>query len=299
MFTHFFGSYLLNHRLVTPAQLNKALELQSSVHVKLGVLAIHAGYLTAAQVDELHRIQATRDIRIGDLAVELGYMTAGQVDELLAAQKPGYLALGQALVDSGAMTNEQFQQALLSYKQNARLTCDECSDEKAAAARELIKNYYQLDRAPMPDLYADYISLLLKNVIRFIGDDFSLLPARRPEEPFVARELAVQQVRGAVSIFTALETDKAGFIAVASRYAQEAFSDNDEYVKASVGEFMNLHNGLFAVNASNSLALELDLDPQQTFCAKTLTGLQNGFMVLLGFPFGEVRFIMSPIAPAL
>lgn len=299
MFTQFFGSYLLNNGLVTSNQLNTALELQSKVHVKLGVLAINAGYLTAEQVDDLHRIQATRDIRIGDLAVELGYMTPAQVSELLAAQKPGYLSLGQALVDSGVMTNGQFQIALESYKKSTRLTENEFADEKVAAARQVIKDFYHLDGAPKADLYADYVSLLLKNIIRFIGDDFTLLPAEAASDCLVTQELAIQLVCGDTTLFTALEAPEKAFIAFASRYAQDEFFENDEYVEASVGEFLNQHNGLFAVNASNSIALELDLEPQQVASGKTLCGFANGYIVPIGFPFGTVRFLFSPQTPVL
>ena len=57
MFTQFFGNYLLNQRLVSPEQLTEALELQKTTRLKLGVLAINAGYMTAAQVDEVHNAQ--------------------------------------------------------------------------------------------------------------------------------------------------------------------------------------------------------------------------------------------------
>ncbi len=299
MFTQFFGSYLLNNRLVTSNQLNTALELQNKVHVKLGVLAINAGYLTAEQVDDLHRIQSTRDIRIGDLAVELGYMTPEQVSELLAAQKPGYLSLGQALVDCGVMTNGQFQIALQSYKKSTKLTENEFADEKVAAARQVIKDFYHLDSDPKADLYADYISLLLKNIIRFIGDDFTLLPAETTDECFTAQELAIQLVRGDATLFTGLEASEKSFIAFASRYAQDEFFEKDEYAEASVGEFLNQHNGLFAVNASNSIALELDLEPQQVVSGKMLCGFSNGYIVPVGFPFGTVRFLLASDIPSL
>ncbi len=297
MFTQFFGSYLLNNRLVTGEQLNKALELQSKVHVKLGVLAINAGYLTAQQVDELHCLQAIRDMRIGDLAVASGYITIQQVEELLSAQKPGYLTLGQALVDSGAMTNEQFGAALESYKASSRMTETEFSDEKLAAARQVISDFYQLDRAQMTDLFADYISLLFKNIIRFIGDDFTLLPAEEPQACFAVRQLAAQLVRGDVTLFTALEAQENTFVAFASRYAQEELYENNEYTQASAGEFLNLHNGLFAVNVSNTTTLELDLNPQQILSGKTLHGFESGFIIPIGFPFGTVRFLLSPCEP--
>ena len=58
MFTQFFGSYLLNRKIVSPANLRVALEKKDTTRVKLGVLAINAGYMTAKQVDAVHKKQA-------------------------------------------------------------------------------------------------------------------------------------------------------------------------------------------------------------------------------------------------
>lgn len=297
MFTQFFGSYLLNNHLVTSEQLAQALELQKKVHVKLGVLAINAGYMTAEQVDELHQMQMRTDKRIGDLAVEMGYMTPDQVNELLASQKTGYLLLGQALVESGCMTNGQFAIALDSYKGSTKISEAEFADEKAASVRSVISDFYGFGLAGTKgDLYADYVSLLLKNIIRFIGDDFTLLPSSSVPS-HACKQGAIQVVKGQDQFFTAIEASNDAFTAFASRYAQESFTENDEYVKASVGEFLNLHNGLFAVNTSNSLALELDLEPQDYESDKTLTGFKNLFIIPIGFPFGTVNFLLSGELP--
>ena len=93
MFTQFFGSYLLNRKIVSPANLRVALEKKDTTRVKLGVLAINAGYMTAKQVDAVHKKQATVDKRIGDIAVDMGYLTEAQVEELLSRHKTGCLLL--------------------------------------------------------------------------------------------------------------------------------------------------------------------------------------------------------------
>lgn len=121
MFTQFFGSFLLNRKIVSPANLRVALEKKDTTRVKLGVLAINAGYMTAKQVDAVHKKQATVDKRIGDIAVDMGYLTEAQVEELLSSQKTGCLLLGQALVDMGCLTNEEFETVLNDYKKKTDL----------------------------------------------------------------------------------------------------------------------------------------------------------------------------------
>ncbi len=297
MFTQSFGSYLLNNRLVSHQQLIKALELQSKAHVRLGVLAINAGLLTSEQVDELHGRQETQDIRTGDLAVSLGYLTSEQVNELLSSQRKGYLLLGQALVDIGALTNGQLQIALAAYKGATRISESEIGDERLADARRVISDYYHFDLLPNPDFFSDYVSLLLKNVIRFIGDDFTLLPSSVITE-LRGEETAYQHVSGGGTLFSAVTADRDTFCGVASRYAKELFHELNDYARAAMGEFLNLHNGLFAVNISNSLAYELTLSPQVVVSGGVLAGFSLAFDIAIGFPFGTVHFILSPDTPA-
>ena len=48
MYTQLFGGYLLNHGILTTAQLAAVMDQAKETRVKLGVLAINAGYMTAA-----------------------------------------------------------------------------------------------------------------------------------------------------------------------------------------------------------------------------------------------------------
>lgn len=88
MFTQFFGSFLLNRKIVSPANLRVALEKKDTTRVKLGVLAINAGYMTAKQVDAVHKKQATVDKRIGDIAVDMGYLTERKSKSFFRARRP-------------------------------------------------------------------------------------------------------------------------------------------------------------------------------------------------------------------
>ena len=75
MYTQFFGNYLLNKNIITQEQLLLALNKQSKTHVKIGTLAIHAGYMTASEAEQIFIMQTHRDKRFGELAVEMGYMS--------------------------------------------------------------------------------------------------------------------------------------------------------------------------------------------------------------------------------
>ena len=82
-------------------------------------------------------------------------------------------------------------------------------------------------------------------------------------------------------------------IAFASRYAKEEFHEFDEYVKASIEDFLNLHNGLFNVNMSNEFSLELNLCPPEVHEEEKLTNATKIYVFPIIFPFGTIHFLME------
>lgn len=290
MFTQFFGNYLLNRGLVTANQLSDALAVQKQTRLKLGVLAINAGYMTPEQVEKVHAEQQRADKRMGDIACEMGFLTPAQVDELLSAQGAAHLQLGQALVDSGAMTNASFADALNSYKAENSLTDIDFSDKSGTKINELVSSFYRFEGEPAKELLCEYVSLLFKNIIRFIGDDFTpLTPEKLPSVKLAFA--AVQNTDGALSCITAIEGSEQAYINFGSRYAGERLTDADEMTDASNGEFLNLHNGLFCVNVSNFRGQEIKLSPQEYVRSGSIA--QTVYRIPLVFPFGTVNFLAA------
>lgn len=290
MFTQFFGNYLLNKGLVTAAQLSDALSVQKQTRLKLGVLAINAGYMTPEQVEQVHAEQQRVDKRIGDIACDMGFLTHEQVEELLSTQGAAHLQLGQALVDSGAMNNAQFADALNSYKAENSLTDVDFADKSGTKINEIIGRFYKFDNEPAKEMLEEYVTLLFKNIIRFIGDDFTPLS---PEKlPSVRTSFAaIQKTTGAMTCTTAIEGSEQAYINFASRYAGEILTDADEMTDASNGEFLNLHNGLFSVNISNEKEVEIKLAPQEYMREGSIAG--PVYRIPLVFPFGTVNFLIA------
>lgn len=296
MFAQFFGSYLLNNKIVANEQLIEALEISKQTRVKLGVLAINAGYMTAEQTDEVHDIQATVDKRIGDIAVDMGYMTSSQVEELLSSQKIGYLSLGQALVDKGYMSNAQFEKAINDYKNENKIEYLTKNIEQNEKIYEIFNRFFNFDSSQNTKLYCKYISLLFRNIVRFIGDDFIPLKASIIQN-YSSDLLVTQEITGDFKAFVAISCNEKSYISLASRFANENFTKINEYVNASVGEFLNLQDGLFSVNISNENGLELDLEPQQIHSKMGLKNLDKAYLIPVSFTFGKIDFIISSNNP--
>lgn len=285
MFTQLFGHYLLNKKYITTEQLRKALEAKSETRVKLGALAIDAGYMTAQQVEKVHEAQKRLDKRIGDIAVEMGFLTDEQVGELLSKQKTANIVIGQTLIDLGYMTNAEFEKALAEYKTSAGFSAEENDDTLA----ENITAVFGLDDLNDKEFYLEYLLLFVRNLVRFIGDDFVFSGCIKNPE-FKSEYLCSQDITGKVSAYTAIGCDKEAFYAIASRYANETM-DSDEFAEACTGEFLNLQNGLFAVNISNTQSIELDLTPQVSEKDVTLN-IDDGIMVSLAYSFGTVNVVI-------
>lgn len=292
MFTQFFGNYLLNEKLVTPEQLVDGLQEKKNTRLKLGVLAINAGYMTASQVEKVHMEQTRKDKRFGDLAVELGFLTEEQVEELLGSQKVGYLLLGQALVDKGYMDNASFESAINAYKSRYSLTDQDIVDGETSKMDQLIASLCDFSSTENEELYNEFVSLLFNNLIRFIGDDFT------PLEPLSVINASddlyqtSQMITGSFEANTSIIADEQVMIAFASRYADEELTSFDEYVSAAACDFINLHNGLFTVNVSNTKEIELRLTPP--FTEKGAKANEKKVFVLpICYPFGTISFAIT------
>lgn len=285
MYTQLFGHYLLNNGIIDADELHAALTALTRIKVKLGAAAIDTGYMTAEQVEEVHELQHTMDKRFGAIATEKGYLTDEQVCDLLSRQKNSNLVLGQALIDFGFITNKQFEEALNDYKQKSSLVNGDSEEERME--NEMIDI---LGIAGMPDIdfYAEYILLFIRNLIRFLGDDFSISGVSRGVTVSM-NYASVQEITGPISAKVSLGGTEHGFIGIAARYAGEELHETDGYTKACVGELLNLQNGLFAVNASNKRGIELDLKPQESFEKYMVNIPENGLCVELSFSFGDIK----------
>jgi hypothetical protein len=295
MFTQLFGNYLLNKKLVTPQELKDVLNFQKTVHIKLGVMAVNSGFMSADNVNAVHGMQSKVDKKFGELAIEMGFLDEEKLETLLSTQKSGHLLLGQAMLDKKYMSLEQFEEALNNYKKDYRLTGDQFNLLQNGDVEETINAFYNFENLAEGELYKNYLSLLVRNIIRFIDDDFRLLDIS-PITSYKYEWIASQEIKGEANLYTCIEAEEKAFISFASKYVKEDYTENDEYTKSAVGEFLNLVNGLFLVNMSNN-NIELELTPQIVDSEKSLNLLSPALCIPIEFSFGRINFIISGPSP--
>lgn len=292
MHTQFFGNFLLNKGTITPEQLIEALKVQSTAHQKLGTLAIHSGYMSAIEVEDVFITQTHYDKRFGELAVELGYLTQEQVDELLTIQLPNYMLLGQILVEKGILTHVEFEDLITEYKSIYEIYDLELIEEQQHMVDKLLSDFYLPEDLPHSEYILSYLTLLFNDLVRFIGEDFTTLNIiTLPEIP--TNTCISQEVEGSFSFLSGLDMEQDTAVAFAGRYIDEEFEEFNEYVKASMEDFLNLHNGLYSVNMSNDYSMELHLQPPAEH-ENTLLSTDYPFYLLpIIFSFGTINFLFS------
>ena len=73
----------------------------------------------------------------------------------------------------------------------------------------------------------------------------------------------------------------------------EEFTEFDEYVQASLEDFLNLHNGLYNVNISNTLGKELTLEAPEVVSDELIDLSSSSYLLQVMYPFGVVSFIFE------
>lgn len=292
MYAQFFGNYLLSRNVVTKEQLIQAMQKKSAEQIKLGTLAIHAGYMTANEVDRIVILQTHQDKRFGELAIQEGYLTELQVAELLRAQKPDFLLLGQVLVKDGLLNHQQLQDLIIDYQSENEIYDFDYSDETKETVRQLVEKFFIIAERPLSEYEVSFLRLLFNNLVRFIGDDFTLV------SPSLCKEYPVnycvsQNIMGAIPMKTYIDMPETTSIAFASRYVNDTFTEFDEYVQASLDDFLNLHNGLYTVNMSNDYSIELQLEPPVTETSELVTFETETYLLPIIYPFGMIHFIFE------
>lgn len=294
MYNQFFGNYLFSKGYVTKEQLIPALMRQDNELLRVSTLALYSGYISPSEIENIVRLQLKNEKKFSELAIEHGFLTQDQVLELLDAEAPAFLNLGQILIDDGIFTYEQFANILTDYRsQNEFLELELNADNKDDI-QCLIDNFALLSEDAFSSFGRAYLELLFNNFIRFIGDDFTALPPAFCTE-FPAECCVRQSILGNYEINTYLSMDYSSAMAFAERYTGDTFTEYNEYVQAVLEDFVNLHNGLFIVNASNDHSNELRIDVLESMHDTLLNFNHNAYHFPIYYPFGIVHVVVEII----
>lgn len=295
MYTEFFGNFLFSNGYITKEQLLSALSRQSKTSIRISTMALFTGYMSAQEVEYVMGLQKEEGKRFSELAIRDGFLTQAQVVEILNMTVPDYLILGQILIEDGIFSYEKFENIFADYRSQTEFIDLELNEENKQDFQNLIDNFSILSEFAIPDFGKSYLELLFNNLVRYIGDDFYTLPPSFCTE-FPTELCVSQKLEGSYFANTYFAMDKATAIEFATRFSGETFDEFNEYVSASMEDLLNLHNGLFIVNASNEHSNESSIGTIDFHNNEILEFDHPTYLFPICYPFGIIYFIMEIIS---
>lgn len=257
MFGVYFGKYLEGKGILTNEQYNSIISDSKNARVKMGLLAIEAGYMTEKQAEEVNNLQQMQDRRFGDIAVEKGYLTEEQVGSLLKKQGDEYLLFVQALVEGEILSLEDIQKEINAYKKSERFSALDIEAIKSGDVDKIVPVFTK--ESFIPPTVKDYIALTARNMVRFIDRHFRLEKVEKLND-YTSAFVAAQELDGDYRVFSGFCGDGSGIKLIAEAYAKEEFESVDMDVLDAACEFLNCNNGLYATKLSYE-DVELDMLP--------------------------------------
>lgn len=256
MSVKFFGQFLLERGRILKEELMDALDFQKSVNVKLGTLALDAGYLKAEQIEGIHAEQQRTDKMFGEIALEQNLLSPEQLEELLVIQKNERITLGEALVQKGYLTLGDLEVELNAYKEEQK--------GYTVKAREAVEN---LQGTLVAETFLDVTAKLL---LRLADMEVQPIESHNDKErvaPFMWN--VYQQFFGDTDGTYIISLSDEPFLKIASQVAHEKIWEVNDFAKDSVMEFANIVVGNTASKLSQE-GIKVDLKP-----SKVVTSLGN------------------------
>lgn len=257
MFGQLFGKYLVSKGVITDEDYKEFIKKQLDVRVKLGTIAVADGLLTEEQAELINKLQKQFDKRFGDIAVERNLLTEEQVQGLLKKQGNPYMQFLEVLLESEKVTVSQLDKEFAAFQKESGFSDKDMEALKHGDFERLVPIFAATSKPYVTDL----VCLMLRNINRLISRDFYIGKITRINH-MDYRCLAGQTTVGAHTIQLALASEgaTAGFLKIASAFAEEDYTTVEEDALDSVCEFINCNSGLFAAEQSKK-DLELDMEP--------------------------------------
>ena len=256
MFANIFGNYLVRKKIISEDEFLRIKMQLYKTRVKLGLIAVSERLITEEQADEVNRKQQMMDRKFGDIAVSMGYLTEVQVERLLTLQGNEYMRFCQSAVDKEILTLDQIEGALDYFKKENGFTFSDMEAIKSGDVDRILPLYLpEIPSGPLIDL----LSLTFRCINRLASDDISIKRGYTTSN-FMTGAVAMQEIVGDYNVTNGFSGDDKGILAIAEAFAKQFFEDVNVNALDSVGEFINICDGLFATAMSNN-GMELNLLP--------------------------------------
>jgi CheY-specific phosphatase CheX len=193
----------------------------------------------------------------------------------------------QVIADKKYMTLAAVEKALRNFREEYGTT-DQACDIDSLLIKQMVDFSATGDK---DELLYNYIGLLKRNVLRFLNDAaFVFMQITEHEE--TSQWIVSQQIIGDISLSTGIIMDKPVLLEIASRFYGEKLVEVDEMALDTVGEFLNVHNGVFCSSLSD-LGFITDLQTPFVLKKGEESFRSMDYRVVIGTSFGDFEVILS------
>ncbi len=138
-----------------------------------------------------------------------------------------------------------------------------------------------------------YLSELIFNLNRFVDENITTRPAETvekiPENCYIS-----QGITGDYNALSALYAEPKVLTDFAASYSKMELDHYDDIIDELAADFLNLHNGLFLVNLSETENVESTLTPPVSNSGTgPLKSFSDTYVLPVEFKFGTVNFVLS------
>ena len=138
-----------------------------------------------------------------------------------------------------------------------------------------------------------YLAELIFNLNRFVDDSITSRPTKIvseiPPEAFIS-----QSILGDYNAISAMYASPDVLTRFAAKYSKMELESYDDIINELAADFLNLHNGLFLVNLSETENVESTLTPPlSNDKGEPLKAFSDTYIMPVEFKFGTVNFVLS------
>lgn len=238
MNSQYFAQYLLNAGILSSEKAEQLLQTAQQVKAEIPLLALMQGILPAEEAQAL--LSAGSEGSSG--------LTEAQIRNLKEMVTDEGCRFAQAMLDTKITDLVGLAKMLAEYEQRTENPVWEAV--KLAAGREIEEELAY---------YSEYAELFLQSMVRFMDLPGIIDIAAMPYAAEQPSHLVSQRMSGDVNMVGGVQAEDAVFLELSRRYSRENLQAVDLMSIDSVGEFLNVMNGLFAVKLGKR-QLDVDLE---------------------------------------
>ena len=275
----YFAQYLLNTGVLDIETVRQLLLKASKKKAQLPVLAMHQKNLTAAQIEPLQQLSAAK---FTAAALEQGLLSKTQVRALQEKAAEWDLRFAQAMIDKQSVSYAQLADLFARYE---KVVLSPLQEAVVQAAGEGIEK-------ELGD-YSEYVELFSYAFTRFMG----VIPVVELEKPAMPTpdtkrlHMVSQRMSGDLGFVAGMIAYDDIFLELSRHYSGEDFSELSELAIDGMEEFLNVVNGLFAVELAKR---EVDIDLELPHTVRNSIPIGNLQLVLrMDCAYGAFGLILS------